>query len=88
MFRWCQPEIGHKLTRDVDTIEISDLGHHRDGDDGRDSTHSLDRFDNWHQRPTRKKGSNLACRSLNPGFGVSHRVDVVLQYDLLRRMLE
>jgi len=49
MFRWCQPEIGHQLTRVVETIKISDLGHYCDGDDECDPTHSLDRFDNWRQ---------------------------------------
>jgi len=33
MLRGGKPEIGHQLTRVVETMEIPDLGDHRDGHD-------------------------------------------------------
>src|SRR6185295_20186070 len=50
--------------------------------------HGLEGNDDGRHRPTRQQLLDLSRQPVTPSFGVLDGVNVILQYDLLRRMIE
>jgi len=88
MLRRRQPEIGHQPAGIVEPVEVANFGHHRHRHDERDPAHGLYRPDYRREAQARQQDRDLIGQSLDPGLGVSHGMDIVLEHDLLRRVFE
>jgi len=88
MFGRREAEISHQLPRMVETMKVSNLGHHRYSHDECNTAHRLDSFHHWGKTPSWNKRRNLASQSFNPRLRNIDGIQIVLEHDLLRRMLE
>jgi len=86
MFAGDQAEIGHQLSCIGEAAKVSDLGHDRNRDHQGDPAHCLESRDDGRHRPVRQQLLDLPRQPLEPGFGVLHSVNIILQHDLPCRM--
>ena len=80
--------MSHELTRAVETAEIADLGQEGDGGDQRHTAHGLKGLGNRGHGPAWDQGFDLSGQAIAAGLGVFDDLDIVLQDDLLGRLLE
>jgi hypothetical protein len=72
-------------------VEAREIAHFRDnGDSGYEgyAAHCLERLNRGRHGPVWNKILDLLCQASDPLFGVMHGVDVVLQDNLLSRMVK
>ena len=88
MLGWHQSEIGHQLARIGKAREVADLG-----DQGRriDQGHAAHRLQCRHDRGQRlvwQHRLDLCRQPIAPGLGGFDRRDVVLEHNMMHRLLE
>lgn len=83
-----QAEIGHQLPSIVEASKVADFGYHRDRDDESDPTHCLERRGDRGHRPARHQLFDLPRQPVASGFGILDCMDIVLEDDLLCRMIK
>jgi hypothetical protein len=88
MLRRYEVEIGHQLAGIVEAGEVADLGNHRCGDDESYTTHGLHSLDHRCHRPLRRQLFDLLGQAVYPGLDVGHGMNVILQDELARRVIE
>src|SRR5665647_3922756 len=78
-----QAEIGHELAWVREACEVADFRdqHHRI--DQRDTSHRLQRVDNWAQIPFGKKAGYLFFDPLQAPFRIHDGIDIVLKLSLI-----
>lgn len=84
VFRWCEAQIVHQLSRGIETGEVPEFGHRGHRNRELDATQGLEGFDHRGEPPRR----HLRCEFLlqaRKTFGLLHHSsDVFLEHDLLR----
>ena len=79
-----QTKVGHHLARIVEAGEIAHLGNDGDSHEGH-ATHCLKRLNDRRHGPSWNQILDLLRQAGDALFGVMHRVDIVLQDNLLGR---
>jgi|SRR5580704_3151 hypothetical protein len=83
-----QAEVGHELARIIKALEVADFGDHAGRHGERDAAEGLQRFDDRSERPVRQEGLDLLLDLQLSLDGLIHGVEMGLESDLLRRMVE
>ena len=83
-----QTKVGHHLARIVEAREIAHLGDDGDSRHEGHATHCLERLNDWRHRPSWNQILDLPRQAGDPLFGVMHGVDIVLQDNMLGRVVE
>ena len=83
-----QTKVGHHLARIVEADEIAHLGNDGDSRHEGHATHGLKRLNDRRHGPSWNQILDLLRQAGDALFGVMHRVDIVLQDNLLGRMVE
>ena len=78
----------HQLPRVGEAAEVANFRYDRDRHHQGHPAHCLKRDGDGCHRPARQQFIDLAREPVAPGFGVVDGMDIVLQHDLLRRMIE
>jgi len=86
--RGCETEIGHKLTRIAEPVEVPHFGHDGDGDNECNTAHGLDRLHHGRQLPVWQQLGNLPGQLRDPRLGIADRIHIVLKHDLLRGVVK
>ena len=82
------PEIGHELARIGEARQVAHFGDQRRGIDQRHAAHRLQRRHNRGQCPIGQQGFDLCRQPIAPGLGGFDRRDVVLEHNMMHRLLE
>src|ERR1700677_75399 len=83
-----QTKVGHHLARIVEAGEIAHFRYDSDGRDEGHATHCLERLNDGRHGPSWNQILDLFRQASDPLFGVMHGVDIVLQDNLLDRVVE
>ena len=83
-----QTKVGHHLARIVEAIEIAHFGDDGDRRHEGHPAHRLERLNDGRHRPSRNQILDLLHQASGPLFGVMNGMDIVLQHDLLGRVVE
>ena len=83
-----QTKVGHHLARIVETREIAHLANDGDSRHEGHATHCLKRLNDRRHRPSWNQILDLLRQASDRFFGAMHGVDMVLQDNLLGRVVE
>lgn len=73
-----QAQIRHQLAWIFKAVEVSDLGHHRHGNDERNPAHRLNRRDHGCKAPAWQQIGDLPRQPLHAGLGIRDSVNILL----------
>ena len=83
-----QTKVGHHLSRIIEAREIAHFGDDGDSRHRGHAAHCLERLNDGRHGPSWDQVFDLRRQAGDPLFGVMHGVDVVLQDNLLGRVIE
>ncbi|MCY1244728.1 hypothetical protein D9M72_578210 [compost metagenome] len=87
-FRGYEAQESHQLPRVVEAAYIADFADEGDGNKERDAAKRLIGRDHRCHRPTRHQLGQLSIQPRQPVLRIGDRVDLVLEDDLLDRVIE
>jgi hypothetical protein len=83
-----EPHVSHELARVVEAEEVLQLGDQGHSGDQLYAAQCLQRLDEWSQAPVGQRVAHGLLQPADPGAGFGDRMQVLLEADLLGRVLE